>query len=201
MIKGNKKYNIIYADPPWEYKNTTFGKRINDKESTFKESYSPLLRYPCMTLEQIKSLPIEDIVEKDAVLFLWTTGPFMEQATQVIDAWGFQYKTVGFVWIKTTQLSKGRPGSPDGWLKKNLGKWTLSSTEFVLLGTKGSLKKETKNIRQVVMSPIRGHSQKPEVVRERIVALLGDKPRIELFARDKPEGWDVWGNEIDDSNS
>jgi len=192
----NRKYQIIYADPPWEYKNTTFGKRKKDKDGTFKESYSPILRYPCMTLEQIKALPIENIVDENAVLFLWTTGPFIEQASQVINAWGFKYKTVGFVWVKTTQLSKGRPGSPDGWLKKNLGKWTLSSTEFVLIGTKGSIRKEAKNIRQLIMSPVEGHSKKPEEVKERIVALLGDIPRIELFARKQTEGWDVWGNEV-----
>jgi len=193
----SKKYQIIYADPPWKYKNVSFGKRPGDNKQTLQQTYSSSIRYGELSLEELCILPIKNLSDKNCVLFLWVTAPMLQTAFELLKSWGFIYKTMAFVWIKTTQLQKGRPGSKDGWLKKNLGKWTLSSAEFVLLATKGSLKPITKTIRQVGLFPIEYHSKKPDKFREEIVDLMGNLPRIELFAREKTEGWDVWGNEVE----
>jgi len=171
----NKKYNIIYADPPWGYDDQSFrGTMAN--------------HYKCMNLEDIKRLPIKEIAEVDCILFLWATYPKLREAFEVIDAWNFHYKTIAFQWIK-----KNKTG--DGYFF-GLGRWTRSNTECCLLSTKGRPKRVSNSVSQLVFSRLRNHSQKPDEVRHRIVELMGDLPRIELFARDRVEGWDVWGNEI-----
>jgi len=170
-----KKYNIIYADPPWEYKNKLGN---NPKYGG--------ITYPTMKTEDICNLPIENICEKDCILFLWGTWVNIESALKVIKAWGFDYKTVGFVWVK---ISKGKP-------RTGIGHYTNSNTEFCLIGKRGKISRIKTNVNQVIMKEIREHSRKPDEARERIVELMGDLPRIELFARQRFEGWDAWGNEV-----
>lgn len=174
-----KKYQIIYADPPWSY---------NDKMSG--HSFSLDHEYETQSLEWIKKLPVQNITDKDCVLFLWATSPLLPEAFEVIKAWGFKYKTLGFCWVKETN---------NGGLVKNLGRYTMGGVELCLLATKGKPQRQVKNIRQVVFDVRTEHSKKPEEIRKRIVDLMGDIPRIELFAREKPEGWDVFGNEVKES--
>lgn len=134
--------------------------------------------YPVMKLEDIKTLPIHNITDKDCYLFLWTTSPFMEKSFDVIKAWGFKYATIGFVWIKMKNDMSGVRG--DG-----LGKYTISNAEYCLIARKGKYWREARNIKQIIMTPKFEHSKKPDEIRERIVNLCGNVSRIELFARQK----------------
>ena len=180
MKLPNKKYNIIYADPPWNYNN--WSKLKDDKLS----KKCGRMLYPTMNLDEICKLPINDIAEEDCILFLWATMPCLEQAFKVIKEWGFIYKCCAFSWVKTT--SKG--------IYSGLGNWTLGNIELCLLATHKKFPKRKNPVKQVVMSLKSKHSKKPSEVRKRIVMMMGDLPRIELFARQKTEGWDSWGNEV-----
>jgi N6-adenosine-specific RNA methylase IME4 len=142
-----------------------------------------------MSLGEIKSLDIESIVQRDCVLFLWATFPQLNDAFKVIEAWGFTFKTVAFVWVKRNRKSPS--------LFWGMGYWTRANVEICLLATRGHPRRVSARVHQVVESPIRNHSQKPDLVRERIVDLMGDLARIELFARERTDGWDVWGNEVE----
>ena len=172
----NKKYNIIYADTPWTFK--TWSKKGGIK--------SP--KYEVMTINDIKKLPIDNIADKDCVLFIWVTYPLLKEGLDTIKQWNFHYKTCGFSWIKKNKKTDS--------LFWGLGYWTRANNEICLLATKGKPKRISRSVHQVVIDKIREHSRKPDCVRDRIVKLCGDLPRIELFAREKTEGWDVWGNEV-----
>ncbi len=164
----NKKYHIIYADPPWKY-----GRDVN--------------HYDCVPIEEIYKFPIEKITAKNCALFLWVTFPILPQAIETVKRWGFRYITVAFTWIKTNR----RNGKPFF----GLGNWTRANAEICVLGVKGEIKRKSNKVSQVVISPLREHSRKPDEVRERIVELMGNLSRIELFARQTVKGWDCWGNE------
>lgn len=172
----NKKYQIIYADPPWSY---------NDRgcRGTMTKHYKG------MDLKSICELPINEIADKDAILFLWATYPMIREALKVIDSWGFTYKSIGFQWIKLNKIKR----TPF----YGLGRWTRGNTEPCLLAVKGKPKRQNKGVFQLIQEPIRRHSQKPDIVRDKIIELVGDLLKIELFAREKTEGWDVWGNEVE----
>ena len=142
-----------------------------------------------MKLSDICALPVADIAHEDCVLFLWVTFPNLQEAFEVIKAWGFTYKTVAFTWCKRNRKSPG-------WFV-GLGHWTRANAEICLLATKGKPRRISKAVRQIVDTPIERHSKKPDVVRERIVELMGDVPRIELFARERIDGWDAFGNEVE----
>jgi len=142
-----------------------------------------------MQLSDICALPVGDIADKDCALFLWVTYPNLREAFAVIDAWGFEYKTVAFTWVKRNKKSSS--------FFVGMGHWTRANAELCLLATKGKPKRISKSVRQIIDTPIERHSKKPDVARERIVELLGDIPRIELFAREKTENWDVFGNEVE----
>jgi len=170
------KYSIIYADPPWRY-GRKYGSGVAENH------------YSTMSMQEISELPISKIAHTNSILFLWATFPQLDVALEVIQAWGFRYKTVGFVWVKQTKVSHQ-------WFF-GLGNWTRSNAEICLLATRGKPKRKSASIHQLIISPVQSHSQKPQEVREKIVELLGDLPRIELFAREKTDGWDVWGNEVE----
>ena len=170
-----KKYQIIYADPPWRY----------DRKCAHGAAEKI---YQTMTQEEICALPVAEICTKDSVLFLWATFPMLQEALQTIRAWGFQYKSVAFVWLKQNR-------SGHGWFY-GLGFWTRGNAEICLLATRGKPQRKSKCVHQLIISPLRSHSQKPDEARDKIVELMGDLPRIELFARQKTDGWDVWGNEV-----
>ena len=141
-----------------------------------------------MPLEDICALPVKELADKDCALFMWVTLPFLRDCFKVIDSWGFKYKTVAFVWIKQNRVNDG--------IFWGLGMWTRSNAEICILATKGHPKRAAANIHQVIISHVQEHSRKPNEARLRIEALMGDVPRIELFARESPPGWDVWGNEV-----
>lgn len=179
MKLPNKKYNIIYADPPWKY----------PKSGGIKSARGLAKKYYCeMELEDIKKLRVQDIANENCYLFLWATAPNILEAIEVLNTWGFNFFTIAFVWIKKNKKSDG--------LFWGMGNSTRANAEFVLLGRKGKLKRYSAKIHQIIMSRIREHSRKPDEVRNKIVELYGDLPRIELFARQRFEGWDVWGNEV-----
>jgi len=141
-----------------------------------------------MRLEDICALPVADIAEKDSALFLWATFPMLPEALRVVDAWGFKFKTVAFVWLKQNRKS-------EGWFY-GMGFWTRANTEICLLATRGKPKRQDNGIHQFIISPVESHSKKPDEARDKIVRLMGPLPRVELFARQTSPGWDVWGNEV-----
>jgi len=171
-------YKIIYADPPWKYK------AWSKKATRTADSH-----YKVMELEEIKALNIQSIADRDSCLFLWATAPCLPQAFEVIEAWGFSFKTVAFVWVKRNKVA-------DSYFY-GLGHWTRANAEFVLLATRGNPKRVSKGVFSICDDRIMEHSKKPDTIRRRIVELIGDVPRIELFAREKPNGWDVWGLEVE----
>lgn len=175
------KYEAILADPPWAY-------HVWSKKGAGRSAES---HYPTMTIEDICALPVSELAAKDCILFLWVTFPTIRDAFSVIDAWGFQYKTVAFAWVKQNRKSES--------LFWGMGYWTRANVELCLLATKGHPKRCSASVHQVITAPVEQHSKKPDVVRDRIVALAGDVPRIELFARQVTPGWDVWGNEVPSS--
>tara|TARA_R100001015_G_C4490061_1_gene67902 strand:- start:3 stop:431 length:429 start_codon:yes stop_codon:yes gene_type:complete len=142
-----------------------------------------------MTCKEICNLPIENIADKDCILFLWTTDSHLLEALEVMKSWNFNYKTIGFTWVKKYNT---------GAYCYNFGSYTLKSTEICLIGLKGKLKnlKKSNNVKGLVFAERTKHSKKPNEIRKRIVNLCGDIPRIELFARQRVEGWDCWGNEV-----
>ena len=174
----NKKYQIIYADPPWKF----IGWNVNKPGKK-----SPSQHYDCQDLEWIKNLPIQSIADDNCILFLWVTYPILEISFDVIKSWGFKYATVGFTWVKTTKNNKYFFG---------LGYWTRANPEICLIAKKGTIKRLSKKIPNLTVDQIREHSRKPDITRKNIIELVGDLPRIELFARQKTEGWDCWGNEV-----
>ena len=134
-------------------------------------------------------MPVAKIAAKDSVLFLWATFPMLPEALRITSAWGFTFKTAAFLWLK---LNKKSPG----WFY-GLGFWTRSNAEVCLLATRGNPKRQSRSVHQFIISPIEAHSKKPDEARTKIIALMGDLPRVELFARQQTPDWDVWGNEVD----
>ena len=185
----NKKYQVIYADPPWFY-HFKGSKKYGDAQQ----------EYPVMKTKDICTMPVSKISDNQSVCFLWATMPNLIDAINVMGAWGFKYKTVAFVWIKLNKNASNMVFIEKD-IRSGLGYFTNSNAEIVLIGTKGNnLNRARKNIKQIVLSPITKHSEKPEIVRNRITDLYGDIPRIELFARQKVNGWDSWGNEIEEDS-
>lgn len=179
------KYKIIYADPPWEYRQSG---SITNSRGMAKQHYGT------MATREICSLNVRNICTDDALLFMWATFPNIDQALTVMKRWGFTYKTAAFVWIKTNKKNKES-------LFWGMGAYTRANAEVCLLGiSKNTKAKEvikSHAVHQVILSPIEHHSKKPDIVRDKIIELCGDVKRIELFAREKIIGWDSWGDEIE----
>lgn len=188
----DKKYNIIYADPP---------KLYNKFVSPSKKIWGMANRhYDLMTDEEIINLPVQEISARDSLLFLWASFPNLPFFIDLVGKWGFEYKTAAFVWSKYSKTNNVVK-------KDGMGSYTLSNCEIVLLGRKGRFNRVSKKVRQYLETidenplpeihkhHIIGHSKKPNIFRNRIVDLCGDLPRIELFARTPIHGWDTWGND------
>lgn len=183
-----KKYQIIYADPPWEMqylKETKEGFNVYD------------LPYKQMSNDKIMNLRIKNILNKDAILFLWCIDSRIPILSMLMDKWGFTYKTIGFVWNKVAR---------NGFVNATIGKYTRKSCEFCYIGIKGKMLVKDHTFNQYIPCVKSFHSEKPYIVRDTIVKMCGDLPRIELFARKNKDelfedtsfnGWDVWGNEVD----
>lgn len=182
-----KKYQVIYADPPWFYngklqfdKSSKSKDKIDIKKNIFISTAS--FKYPTLKTEELKKLKVEDISEKDCILFMWTSNPHLDQAIELGKSWGFDYKTVAFVWNKMVH---------------NPGQYNLSYCELCLLFKKGRIPtpRGARNIKQLVESKRTRHSEKPIKVLTNIEKMFPSQKKIELFARTKNKGWDVWGLE------
>lgn len=173
----DKKYQVIVADPPWQYKNKNTGGSMKSGSAA---------KYPTMALEDICNLQVPDICERDAILFLWGTTPLADYSMEVMSAWGFKYKTKIY-WRKIMSLG--------------VGYWFRGQVEECLVGVRGNVKAFRSQRPNFIQSKVRNHSQKPEEFFELIEPSL-DKfnlsNRIELFARQYRVGWDSWGNEINE---
>lgn len=169
-LQSTKKYNVIYADPPWQY---------DYSQSTAREIEN---QYPTMTLEDICNLPINNVAGTDCVLFMWATSPKLSEAMEVLQAWGFEYRTNG-VWIKD---------------KIGMGYYFRQQHELLLIATRGNIPAPSPDARvsSVIEAPRTDHSKKPEQVYEIIERMYGDLPMIELFCRNRREGWEAWGNQV-----
>ena len=170
------QYKVILADPPWSWK--AWGVK-GEKKSAKKH-------YRVMEPVDLRGLPVADRAASDAVLFMWCISSMLGDALKLIDAWGFTYKTAGFVWIKTNRQS--------GSLFWGLGYHTRQNAELCLLATRGKPKRLSGGVHQVIMSPRREHSRKPDEIYERIEALYPG-PYLEMFSRTDRAGWDAWGDE------
>ncbi len=171
----DKKYNIIYADPAWSYQGQMMNSSVTD-------------HYSVMTIDDIANLPVKNISDDNCVLFMWVTLPKLNEFMRVVEGWGFKYKTTAFVWVKKNKVSNS--------FFMGLGRWTRANPEICILATKGKISRRSNSVRQLQIFPIGEHSKKPNEFRNLITELVGNLPRIELFARQKTPGWDVWGNEV-----
>lgn len=190
-VLPKKIYDVIYADPPWDYG----GKMQYDKSSIKTENIgferdvfisAANFKYPTLKLSELKKLDVPSISAEDCILFMWTTGPQFANAITLGQSWGFEYKTVAFVWDKQVH---------------NPGRYTLSQTEFVLAFKKGRFPspRGARNIRQFVSVHRGSHSEKPLIVIDGITKMFPTQNKIELFARNNYIGWDNWGLEIPDN--
>ena len=176
-----QKYTVIYADPPWKYGQSCATKAFRG---------GAVKHYPVMTLMELAALRVDKIAADNSALFLWSTMPLLPVALRLMMAWGFEYKTCAFTWVKTTKA--GRPAI-------GVGHYTRANAELCLLGTRGRVKPllQVNNTSSVVMAPRQKHSQKPVEVRQRIDRMFGNVPKVELFARMYAHGWACWGNEVE----
>ena len=183
-----KRYDIIYADPPWDYggkmqfdkssksaAEIDLGKKIFISAANFK--------YPTVKTKDLKKIPIDEIANDDCLLFMWVTNPHLAQGIELGNAWGFEYKTVAFVRNKMVH---------------NPGQYTMSYCELCLVFKRGRIPRPrgARNIKQLVEEKRTKHSKKPKVILENIDKMFPSQSKIELFAREKPEGWDVWGLDV-----
>lgn len=183
IFTTDKKYNIIYADPPWKYGSRQPFRKGGTRFNKLEEEYATL------STAEMCEWDIKRITNRDCAIFLWSTDSHIKDAIELLKAWGFKFVTIAFVWVKTTR--KGNRVS-------NLGAWTMKNCEVCLFGTKGAMRKYKKSnsVQQLFYAERTKHSAKPDCVRGYIETLFGDLPRIELFARQQVEGWDCWGNEV-----
>ena len=173
-----KKYQIIYADPAWTFRTY----------SSKGQKRSAIRHYNTLSIDDICNLPVTNISDDNCILFMWAIDTMLPEAFKVIEEWGFTYKTVGFTWAKLNKKSEG--------FFNGLGYWTRANPEMCLLATKGKPKRLSKSVPQLVTEKRREHSRKPDSIRDYIIDLCGDISRIELFARQRVDGWDSWGDEI-----
>lgn len=183
-----KKYDVIYADPPWDYG----GKMQFDKSSKKAEDMdwernifisSANFKYPTLKIPELKKIPITEIASDDSLLFMWVTNPHLAQGITLGEAWGFEYRTVAFIWDKMVH---------------NPGKYTMSYCELCLVFKRGRIPspRGSRNEKQLIRSPRGEHSAKPKEVREAIERMFPTQSKIELFARNQPNNWDVWGLDV-----
>lgn len=194
LVDAGHTFGAILADPPWEF--VTYSKRGKGR--------SPERHYDTMTLDQLKAMPIGALAAKDCELFLWGVWPRLPDALDLIATWGFEYKTLGFIWLKTTRevsdangwpVLDGEAGVIDADFALGPGYHTRANTEPCLIATRGKPKRLDAGVRQIILAPRGEHSQKPPETHRRIAQLVGG-PYLELFGRALRDGWTVWGNEV-----
>lgn len=172
-------YDIVYADPPWDYDGRT---QQNGVEATGSAVY----HYPTMTIHEMKRLKVQDLCKKDCLLFLWSSSPHLPQAIELMEAWGFEYKTIAFVWDKQ---------------RVNPGYYTMSQCEVCLVGKRGKIPENRglRNVKQFLSEHRTRHSAKPAEIRTRITQMFPTHTKLELFAREASPGWAVFGNQVENS--
>jgi N6-adenosine-specific RNA methylase IME4 len=173
-------YGVILSDAPWRF--------VTYDKATTVTSRGKKIHYRTMTLDAIKALPVADLAAPDAVLITWISSPLLLAALDVVRAWGFEFRTFGFIWAKTTR--SGQPAI-------GMGYWTRAGAEVALLATRGKPKRVSRAVRQLILEPRREHSRKPDRIYHDIERLVGDVPKIELFARQRRPNWSAWGDEVD----
>jgi N6-adenosine-specific RNA methylase IME4 len=179
-------FGAILADPPWGFQCWD-GK---DKKVASRGSVTP---YLTMDMDEIGKLPVDNLAAKDCALFMWVVWPTLPKALEVIESWGFTYKTCAFAWLKADQY---RLFTLDEDVYMGLGYWTRANSEVCLLATRGKPKRLNADVRQGIIAPRREHSRKPDGIHKRIERLVTG-PYIELFAREQRSGWTTWGNETE----
>jgi N6-adenosine-specific RNA methylase IME4 len=184
----NKKYDIIYADPPWDYngklqfdKSSTSVDKINVSKNIFISS--ACFKYPTLKLKELIKLPLHEIAKEDCLLFMWTSNPHLAQAIELGKTWGFEYRTIAFIWDK---------------MNHNPGQYTLSNCEICLVFKRGKIPQPrgARNVQQLVRAPRGKHSEKPIEVLQNITKMFPTQDKIELFARKTSDGWDCWGLDV-----
>jgi len=187
-------YGAILADPPWHFRARTALQVGN-----WTSRRDVVKHYPVMGIEEIMALPVRQLAAKDAHLFLWVTGPNLRNAFDVIDAWGFRYSGLGFTWVKLKRNYKAHQlrflPTAEADLHIGLGLTTRKNTELCLLARRGNAHRNAKDVREVILAPVREHSRKPDEAAARIQRYC-DGPYLELFARAERPGWDSWGDEV-----
>lgn len=181
----NNHYGLIYCDPPWKFK-------VWDEDTG--NGRSPSSHYETQDIEWLCKLPVIDLAADDCMLIMWICWPTLKDAIRLIEAWGFEYKTCAFSWMKAW-VNQTNLFRDDADAYMGMGYYTRSNSEVALLATRGKPKRHSKGVRQGIIEPIREHSRKPDCVYDRIERLVGDVPKCELFARTGRPGWDSWGNE------
>jgi N6-adenosine-specific RNA methylase IME4 len=174
-----RKYGVIYADPPWSFRNWS-------AKGTGRNAIS---HYDCLDADKLAALPVADLAAPNCALFIWAIDPLLHRAMDLIRAWGFEFKTVGFYWVKLNAKAKH-----DADFFTGLGYWTRANPEQCLMATRGKPVRRAKDVRRLVVEGRREHSRKPDCVRDRIERLVSG-PYLELFARETKAGWDCWGDQ------
>jgi len=184
-------YGCILADPPWSF--LTYGKQRTTPHRTAED------HYVTMPAEDLRALDVSAVAARDCALFMWVVDSHLDEAIALGKAWGFEYKTIAFIWAKTTKAgAAGQFGffPPETVHRIGMGYWTRKQAEVCLMFTRGKVKRIGKGVRQIIEAPRREHSRKPDETHERIRALVAG-PYLEMFAREPRAGWDVWGNQTD----
>ena len=176
-------YNVIYADPPWTF--ATYSQKGKGRSAE--------AHYSCLSFDDLREIPVAGWAARDSILLLWVTDPLLPRGLELIEAWGFTYKTVGFYWAKLNKAASPGACSEDDFFT-GMGFWTRANAEQCLLATRGSPKRIAKDVRRLVVAPRREHSRKPDAVYDRIER-LADGPYLEMFARNSRPGWDTWGTQ------
>jgi N6-adenosine-specific RNA methylase IME4 len=188
-------YGAILADPPWHFaawsSPTALETRLRNGSKNYGSSRGPT--YQTMDEAELASLPVADLAADNCVLFMWICWPVLEQSLRLLKAWDFTYKTCGFSWMKADPY---RLWALEEDVRMGLGYWTRANSEVCLLATRGKPKRQSANVRQGIIEPLREHSRKPDCTHDRIQSLVSG-PYLELFARAPRSGWDVWGNQTD----
>lgn len=184
-------FGCILADPPWSF--LTYSKTRTTPHRTAEDHYGT------MTAEELRAMPVDAVAAKDCALFMWVVDSHLDEAIELGKAWGFDYKTIAFIWAKTTKAQA--PGQfgffpPETTHRIGMGYWTRKQAEVCLLFTRGKVRRVAKGVRQIIEAPRREHSRKPDETHQRVMALV-DGPYLEMFAREPREGWTVWGNQTD----
>lgn len=180
-------FGCILADPPWSF--LTYGKQRTTPHRTAED------HYVTMTADDLRDMSVETVAAKNCALFMWVVDSHLDEAIELGKAWGFEFKTIAFIWCKTTQRAKQFGFFPPETVHRiGMGYWTRKQAEVCLLFTRGKVKRLGKGVRQIIEAPRREHSRKPDETHARIEALVAG-PYLEMFAREPRPGWTVWGNE------